>query len=185
MTRKAKEFKINVKDLVLNKVNDKKRGTWKFRITQEMYWRKDQVIQAVKINTSNGYLEWPIQLLYPLELNCNNDGNINKSRDQERIEVSNENNGIKININVTEFKLTRSVAASVLVKIKDVWEMNQIATNKTFDILISKCQMGGGSGAMWWTIEYILFEKNTHLKLVKPDKLVKHVKTDEHVNEVW
>ena len=44
---------------------------------------------------------------------------------------------------------------------------------------------GGGSGAMWWTIEYILFEKNTHLKLVKPDELVKHVKTDEHVNEVW
>ena len=37
MTHKAKEFKINVKDLVLNKVNDKKRGTWKFRITQEVY----------------------------------------------------------------------------------------------------------------------------------------------------
>ena len=107
----------------------------------------------MKINTSNGYLEWPIQLLYPLELNCNNDGNINKSRDQERIEVSNENNGIKININLTEFKLTRSVAASVLVKIKDVWEMNQIATNKTFDILISKCQRKkrdkGGGGGEW------------------------------------
>ena len=116
----------------------------------------------MKINTSNGYLEWPIQLLYPLELNCNNDGNINKSRDQERIEVSNENNGIKININVTEFKLTRSVAASVLVKIKDVWEMNQIATNKTFDILISKCQMGGGvvpCGEQW----NIYCLKKTHI----------------------
>ena len=164
MTHKAKEFKINVKDLVLNKVNDKKRGTWKFRITQEMYWRKDQVIQAVKINTSNGYLEWPIQLLYPLELNCNNDGNINKSWDQERIEVSNENNGIKININVTEFKLTRSVAASVLVKIKDVWEMNQIATNKTFDILISKCQMGGGGGVVPCGEQYNIYcLKKTHI----------------------
>ena len=54
MRHKAKEFKINVGYAVMIKRNNKKRKTWKTGITQEMYWRKDQVRQAVKIKTSKG-----------------------------------------------------------------------------------------------------------------------------------
>lgn len=120
MTHKAKEFQINVGDVVMIKTNVKKRGMWKIGIIQKMYRTKDLVIRAVRIKTSKGYLEWSIQLLYPLELNCINDGNISKSRVHESIEVSNKNNGIKTNINAREFKLKRSVAAMASIKIKDV-----------------------------------------------------------------
>ena len=78
MIHKAKEFNINVENIVMNKGNDKKREIWKIEIIQEMYRGNNQVIQAVGIKTSNGYLERTIQLLYPSKFSCNNDGNINK-----------------------------------------------------------------------------------------------------------
>ena len=78
MIHKAKEFNINVENIVMNKGNDKKREIWKIKIIQEMYRGNNQVIQAVGIKTSNGYLERTIQLLYPSKFSCNNDGNINK-----------------------------------------------------------------------------------------------------------
>ena len=78
MIHKAKEFNINVENIVMIKGNDKKREIREIEIIQEMYREKDQVIQAVGVKTSNGYLERTIQLLYPLKLSCNNDGNINK-----------------------------------------------------------------------------------------------------------
>ena len=69
MIHKAKEFNINVENIVMNKGNDKKREIWKIEIIQDMYRRNDQVIQAVGIKTSNGYLERTIQLLYPYAVN--------------------------------------------------------------------------------------------------------------------
>ena len=49
LAHKAQEFKIKVGDVVMNKWNDE-------RIIQEIYQGKDQVIRAVRIKTSKGYL---------------------------------------------------------------------------------------------------------------------------------
>ena len=78
MIHMTKEFNISVENIVMNKGNDKRREIWKVEIIQDMYRGNDQVIQAVGIKTSNGYLERTIQLLYLLKLSCNNDGSINK-----------------------------------------------------------------------------------------------------------
>ena len=55
------------------KGEEKQRGQWKIRVVSELYLGKDNEIQRVQIKTSIGFLNQPIQLLYPLELHCNND----------------------------------------------------------------------------------------------------------------
>ena len=120
MANKAKKFKINVEDVIMIKGNNKKQGTWKMGIIQKMYRGKDQVIRTVRIISLKEYLERPIQLLYHLELSCNDDSNINKSKDHQPIDVSNENNRIKMNINAPKFKPKRTVATIALMKIKNV-----------------------------------------------------------------
>ena len=64
-------MKIDIGDVVEIKGEDKRRGKWKIGIVKELYRGKDQEIRSVQIKTAIGCLERPIQLLYPLELHCN------------------------------------------------------------------------------------------------------------------
>ena len=65
------------------KGKNKKQETWKIGIIQGAYQVKDQVIQTVRIKSSRGSLERPIQMLCPLELSCDNDSNINNSNNNQ------------------------------------------------------------------------------------------------------
>ena len=75
----------------------------------------DNTVRAVRVKTSNSYLERAVQHLYPLELSCDVDqdtvrrtnGNLNTDND-------------KLNPEVTEFRPKRNVAAIAELKIIDV-----------------------------------------------------------------
>ena len=41
-------------------------------IIKEIYPGKDGTIRGVKLKTANGFIERPVQLLYPLERECDN-----------------------------------------------------------------------------------------------------------------
>ena len=69
MTHKTKVVKIDIRDVI--KGEDKWKVKWMISIVKELYRGKDQEIRSVQIKTAKGCLERPIQLLYPLELHCN------------------------------------------------------------------------------------------------------------------
>ena len=71
MTHKTKVVKIDTGDVVMIEGENKMRGKWKFGRVKELYRGTDQEIRSVQIKAAKECLEQPIQLLYPLELNCN------------------------------------------------------------------------------------------------------------------
>ena len=68
---KAKEEKHPSEgDIVLIKGEDKNRNRWKMgRVTRLIHGR-DQVVRGVQLKTPTGTVERPIQLVYPMELQC-------------------------------------------------------------------------------------------------------------------
>ena len=71
MTHKTKVVKIDIGDVVMIKGGDKRKGKWKIGLVKELNRGKDQEIRSAQVKRAKRYLERPIQLLYPLELNCN------------------------------------------------------------------------------------------------------------------
>lgn len=54
------------------KIEDKQRGNWKIGRIDWNFVGKDGFIKSVRIKTSKGFLEWPFQLLYQVDLDCDN-----------------------------------------------------------------------------------------------------------------
>ena len=71
MQHKSKAVNINVGDVVMIKDESKKSGKWKISIISKLFQGKDDQIRGAQVKTPRGYLDRPIQLLYPLELHCN------------------------------------------------------------------------------------------------------------------
>ena len=71
MQHKSKAVNINVGDVVMIKDESKERGKWKISIISELFQGKDDQIRGAQVKTPRGYLDRPIQLLYPLALHCN------------------------------------------------------------------------------------------------------------------
>ncbi len=65
-----KRFEVHVGDVVLVKSDEKNRGKWPLAIVRAIYPGRDEVVRAVQLQTGKGFLERPIQHLYPLELAC-------------------------------------------------------------------------------------------------------------------
>ena len=65
-----KRFEVHVGDVVLIKSDEKNRGKWLLAIVRAIYPGCDEVVCAVQLQTGKGFLERPIQHLYPLELAC-------------------------------------------------------------------------------------------------------------------
>ena len=105
MAHKAKVVKIDIGDVVMIKGEEKRRGKWKIGIVKELYRGNDQEIRSVKIKTAKGCLERLIQLLYSLELHCNE---ITSDDAVPRTEEVSSNGDIQskhgeLNVNATEF----------------------------------------------------------------------------------
>ena len=63
---KTTKLKVVVGDVVI----DKNRGNWPLVVVGKTFPGKDGKIRTVKLKTSNGELERPVQHLFPLELPC-------------------------------------------------------------------------------------------------------------------
>ena len=59
-------------EIVIVKGDDKNRNTWKLGKVVHLIIGKDGIVRGVKLQTAKGDLERPIQLIYPLELQCDN-----------------------------------------------------------------------------------------------------------------
>lgn len=67
---------------------DKKHGKWKTGLVSGPVKGKENEMRFVRVNKSTGYLDRPIQLLYPLELHCNDYKIDLKDQDKEINELS-------------------------------------------------------------------------------------------------
>ena len=70
LAHKESKFQPKPGDAVLVQTDNKNRGKWPLAIVQETYPGKDGIVRAVRLKTSNGTLERPVQHLYPTELTC-------------------------------------------------------------------------------------------------------------------
>ena len=67
---------------MLIKGDDKHRGHWKMGVVQKLVKGKDGIIRGVKLKTSTGILERPLQLLYPMELNVSSEPRAEKAKEK-------------------------------------------------------------------------------------------------------
>ena len=63
-------MKISVGDLVMINEEEKNGGHWKIGIVNHLYIGKDNIIWVAQLRIGKKLIDWPIQLLYPLELHC-------------------------------------------------------------------------------------------------------------------
>ena len=98
-----KKFDINVGEVVIVKSDEKNRGKWPVAVVRKIFPGRDGVVRGVKVETGNGFLERPIQHLYPLELSC----------DKKTV-----SNGEDLNLEAKPFHPARAAAKRAAEKIK-------------------------------------------------------------------
>ena len=120
MKHKSSEKEIKVGEIVMVKGEDKRRGTWKIGRVDELFVGKDGITRGVRIKTARGFLERPVQLLYPLELHC--DVNTNDEIQLGKTKDGNEN--VKLNPEASTFRPKRTAAAIASIKLNDMIDDN-------------------------------------------------------------
>ena len=104
------------------KGEEKRRAKWKIGIVKELYRGNDQEIRSVQIKTAKGCLEQLIQLLYSLELHCNE---ITSDDAVPRTEEASSNGDIQskhgeLNVNATEFRPERTAVIIGSIKMSHI-----------------------------------------------------------------
>ena len=107
--RRAK-YQVKKGDVVLVKSDERNRGKWPLAIVREIFPGRDGVVRAVRVETGNGFLERPVQHLYPLELACD------KTPTQEEEELNPE---------AVPFRPRRAAAVAAAKNIKLVAGLEQ------------------------------------------------------------
>ena len=97
------------------KGESKKREKWKIGIISELFQVKDDQIRGARVKAPLGYLDRPIQLMYPLELHCSRYKIISKQHESDKK---------KLNVEAKESRPKRTAGAIALAKIKDIAEHN-------------------------------------------------------------
>ena len=91
------------------KGEEKNRGRWKIDIVNHLYIGKDNIIRVAQLRIGKKLTDWPIQLLYSLELYC------------ESITATNEDEKkSKLNPSPTEFCPKRTAAEIAKWRLKDI-----------------------------------------------------------------
>ena len=70
IVRGSKAEYPKVGDVVIVKGENKNRNTWKLGKIVRLITGRDGVVRGVELQTENGRLERPLQLIYPLEHHC-------------------------------------------------------------------------------------------------------------------
>ena len=87
----------------------KNRGHWKIGIVNYLYIRKNKIIWVVQLWIGKKLNDWPIQLIYPLELHC------------EAITITNgDEKKNELNPSATEFRPKQTAAEIAEWGLKDI-----------------------------------------------------------------
>ena len=100
---KSKAVNINVGDEVMIKDESKKRGKWEISIISELFQGKVDQIRVARVKIPRGYLDRPIQLLYPLELHCNRYKIKSKQHKSDKKKLKAGANASNISSNIENF----------------------------------------------------------------------------------
>ena len=60
----------SVGDVVIIKSDERNRNQWPMGVVEELFSGRDGVVRAAKLRAGRGFMEHPIQHLYPWELPC-------------------------------------------------------------------------------------------------------------------
>ena len=96
-------------DIVLVKGEEKNRNKWKIGKVTKLIKGNDEVVRGVKLQSGKTIIERPIQLIYPLELQC----------DERKDEMS-------LDPSAKEFKPRRQAAINAEAKNKELFERESI-----------------------------------------------------------
>ena len=72
MIHKSNEKTIKVGEIVIVKEEDRQRGTWEMGRLDKLFVGNDGINKGIRIKRAKGFLQRPAQLLYPMELDCDN-----------------------------------------------------------------------------------------------------------------
>ena len=66
----TKPNSLSVGDVVIIKSDERNRNQWPMGVVEDLFTGRDGVVRAAKLRAGRGFMERPIQHLYPLELSC-------------------------------------------------------------------------------------------------------------------
>ena len=81
---------ININDMVIIERDEKNRGKWKIGIIENIFVGTGNTIRSVRIRTRKGIIERPVQLLYPMDLQCDSKTINSKTQDNKTLNVGAE-----------------------------------------------------------------------------------------------
>ena len=81
---------ININDVVIIERDEKNRGKWKIGIIENIFVGTGNTIRSVRIRTRKGIIERPVQLLYPMDLQCDSKTINSKTQDNKTLNVGAE-----------------------------------------------------------------------------------------------
>ena len=99
------------------------RSFWPLGILEQLIAGRDGVVQGAKLRVGRSHGQRPVQLLYPLELSCDEDNN------RER--------AVTLNPDAAVFRSRRDAAAAAELRVKDIVqaELNRTYTKlETFKV---------------------------------------------------
>jgi hypothetical protein len=73
--------------VVLIKGKERNRGRWRIGVVEELYEGRDGVVRGVQLRTSKRRIERAVQFLYPLELSCEEDRQVQRRNLNPQAEV--------------------------------------------------------------------------------------------------
>ena len=71
--KKRKENSLDVRDVVIVKSQERNRSFWPLGNVEQLIAGRDGVVQGAMLLVGQSHVERPVQLLYPLELSCDED----------------------------------------------------------------------------------------------------------------
>ena len=104
--KKGKENSLAVGDVVIVKSHERNRNCWPLGIVEQLIAGRDGVVRGAKLRVGRSHVERPVQLLYPLELSCDEDDN--------------QETAMTLNPDAPMFRPRRDAAAAAELQVKDI-----------------------------------------------------------------
>lgn len=104
--KKGKENSLAVGDVVIVKSHERNRSFWPLGIVEQLIAGRDGVVRGAKLRVGRSHVERPVQLLYPLELSCDEDNNREPA--------------VTLNPDAAVFRPRRDAAAAAELRMRDI-----------------------------------------------------------------
>ncbi|XP_065069727.1 uncharacterized protein LOC135694786 [Rhopilema esculentum] len=110
----GKENQISVGDVVLIKGEAKNRGGWAIGVVESLIKGKDNIIRAARLRSRKTRIERAVQMLYPLELACDEENKKTEAR-------VNDNENAQLKAQAKEFRPKRKAATIAIETIRETF----------------------------------------------------------------